>query len=213
MAYSDQVEQKASSIWVKVKSWPWARIVFYSLIAVGAIVGGIWLKKMFWPVAPVNTTPQVLAEAPKAANVERIYIPGPTKILIYNKEELAAKIPMPPAVVQNPNNQFTATAAVPSSPYGGTAVAFTNTSSGVTNISYTAKPRPIFGWGGDGGVSIRGGVGAGNSSSGYTGGVAVRQKIIRVSAVQVSAVGELNLSTYQKPEGKALVEVELFSWR
>ena len=213
MPYPEQSEQKANSILVKVKSWPWGRWVIYALIAAGVIVGLIWLKKAFWPVAPINTTPQVLQEAPKAASVERIYIPGPERIMVYDRPALLAKIPVAPVVAQNQHNQFTATADVPNSPYGGTAVAFTNTSSGVSGIAYTAKERPLFGWGGSGGVSIRGGVGAGNSSTGYTGGVAIRQNIIRVSDVQISAVGELNISTYQKPEGRALVDVELFSWR
>jgi len=197
----------------RLKSWPWGKVVFYGLVAVAVTVGLIWAKKMIWPVRPVDTAPQVLAEAPQAAKVERIYIPGPTKILIYDKRELENKIPIPPAVSGNPNNQYTATAQVPSSPYGGTAVAFINRSTGVSNIAYTAKKRPLFGFGGTGGVGVRGGVGAGNAGTGYTGGIYVRQQIVRVADVQISGVAELNLSTYQKPESKAVVEAELWSWR
>jgi len=197
----------------RVKGWPWPRIIIYTMIAVGAIVALIWAKKMFYPTRPIDTTPIVAQEAPQAAKVERIYIPGPTRIEIYERQALIDKVPVPPAVSSNPHNQFTATAQVPNSPYGGTAVSFVNVSTGQSAITYTAKPRPLFGWGGDGGMGIKGGVGAGNSSTGYTGSVYVRQKIIRVSDVQVSGVGELNISTYAKPEGRAMVDVELFSWR
>jgi len=197
----------------RLKSWPWGKIVFYGLMTVAVTTGAIWAKKMIWSVRPIDTAPQVLAEAPQAAKVERIYIPGPTKILIYDKRELENKIPVPPAVSTNPQNQYTATASVPVSPYGGTAISYTNMSTGQAGIAYTAKPRPLFGFGGTGGVGVRGGVGAGNAGTGYTGGIYVRQQIVRVADVQISGMAELNLSTYQKPESKVVAEAELWSWR
>jgi len=201
------------ALWQRITSWPWGKIVFFVMIAVAATVGAIWLKKIIWPVRPIDTTPTVAQEAPAAVKVERICIPGPKVIYVYPKEELNRKIPQSPETANNPQVQYTATAVIPESPWGGTATAYMNVSTGKGGIGYTAKKRPLFGWGGDGGMGIKGGVGAGNSSTGYTGSVYVRQKIVRVSDVQVSGVGELNISTYQKPEGRAMVDVELFNWR
>ena len=65
-------------------------------------------------------------------------------IYVYQKPELGKVIPLPPEVRDNPAIVATATANVLPSPYGGVAVAFTNTTTGRSNISYQAKPTPFW---------------------------------------------------------------------
>ncbi len=196
----------------RLKAWPWGRIIIIALLCVAAIVGAIWLKKIVWPVKPVNTTPQVMQEAPQAEDIPRLEIPPPKKLVVYSRDELLRKIPQPAAVAQNPHNQFTATAAITPSPYGGTAVAYTNRSTGVSGITYTPKPRPWIEWGGSGAIGIRGGVGATGDGTGYTGTLFVRQKLITVVGKPLTATGELNLSTYRDTEIKGMLETDIFSW-
>lgn len=195
-----------------LKSWPWNKIITLTLICVGAVVLAIWGKKIIWGTQPINTAPQVTQEAPQAAKIDKVRIKT-EYIYIYPKEELVRKIPQAPELVNNPRVQFTATAEIPRSPYGGVATAYTNISTGKAGIGYTAKSHPFIEWGGSGGIGIKGGVGAGTGGTGYTGGLFVRQKLITVAGKPISAVGELNASTYGKPEVKAVIEADLWSWQ
>jgi hypothetical protein len=128
--------------------------------------------------------PTVLTEAPQATKVEKIYIKGPVRWKIYKKEDLAQKIPLSPAVAGNPQIQVTATATVPPSPYGGTALAFGNISTGTFGIDYTPKERPLFGWGGKTNFFASGGM---STQGTYVVG-GVQQPIVRTGPVSVGAV-------------------------
>lgn len=159
------------------------------MVYVWAIAGAvgflIFLSNRFFPKPPIVSIPAVLPEAPQAAKVEKIYIPGPIRWRVYKKEELIEKVPLSETVKSNPQVQVVATAAVPPSPYGGTAAAFGNVSTGVFGIDYTPKERPLFGLGGKTGIGILGGVSTkGNVAMGYLG-----QDVLRIGPVNLGVAG------------------------
>lgn len=177
--------QALQSKWVTAKSLPWGKYFIYTLIGMGVIAVQIFIFNRFFPAKPVVSIPTVMPEATAAAKVERIYIPGPERIYVYRQDQLPGKVPIPEEVKANKQNQFTSTAEIPKSPYGGTAVGFINMSTGKSAISYTAKERPLLGFGGKTQIGAVGGI----SNKGYASLLYLGQDIVRVGPVNVGVVG------------------------
>lgn len=190
-----QIKQRLSNI-------PWRKIGIRLFVAVCVAGAFIFAYKLMHPAPKPVTGPQIAQEAPKAADVPKVVMAGPKTITVYVKERLAEKIPLPPEVRDNPQIQPTATAAIVPSPYGGTAVSFINRSTGVSGISYQPKPRPWFKFGGQTAI----GAGAGLSSyGGQVGAVRIRQDVLRLWSVNLTAEGEANMKATGQAEGRAMV--------
>jgi len=164
---------------------PWKRWLTYALIALCSIVGLIFAYNRFFPQKVITATPQVAPQAKQVEDVPQIAIPGPKKLIVYKRDQIIKKIPLPAEVQNNANNQFTAAVQVPVSPYGGTATAFTNISTGKTDIVVSSKERPFFGFGGEtnfvalAGVSTKGDFLLGG----------IDQPIIRTGPITIGAFG------------------------
>lgn len=181
----EHIKQEIENSITSVAALPWKRYLTYAMIALGAVAGLIFLYNRFYPPIPLDTTTRVVVEAPAAAKVEKVYVPGPAKLRVYKKEELAKKIPLSTAVTGNPSVQVTATASIPPSPYGGIASSFTNMTTGISAIEYTPTKRPVFGFGGKTNFVAMAGV----STKGdfLLGGI--EQPVARISAVTIGAFG------------------------
>jgi hypothetical protein len=118
-------------------------LIIAAVVAV-AIFAGTQAWHWYHPAEKASTAPTVTQEAPKAVEIPKVAIPAPKTLTVYERKKFVAAIPLPPEVKANPANEFTATAVIKPSPYGGTAVAFTNMTTGVTGITYQAKPAPFF---------------------------------------------------------------------
>jgi hypothetical protein len=178
-----------------ILSHPWVKWVAYGVFVVAILGGLIFAYKMFWGAPAIKSIPLIAKEAPQAAKVQKIFIPGPVRYQVYNKAELVKKIPVPAEIAQDKNIQFNSTAAIQPSPYGGTAVGFTNMTSGKSGIVYTPKARPWYGFGG---VSE---IGAGldmSTKTGTTGVIEARQDIIRLWGAQVVGKGEIRASPQER---------------
>ena len=173
-------------MWIKeriayLKTLPIKRYALYTLLGLFVLGALIFSYNRFFPKPPITETPQILPSAPQAAKVEYVYIKGPVRWRVYKKDDLAGKIPLSPAVSANPQIQITATAAIPPSPYGGTAAAFGNISTGVFGIDYTQKKRPLLGFGGKTEIGALGGV----STRGDVAVIYAGQPIIRIGPVDI----------------------------
>jgi len=181
MLILQQVKTKIAA----VKDLPWGRWLVYALIGLGVVAGLVFVFNRFWPEKPIVSIPTVLPEAKEAVKIEKIYIPGPVRIVVYDRDALTGKVPIPPEVAKDKNNQFTSTAEIPKAPWGGTAVGFTNMTTGKSAISFTPKERPLFGFGGKTSVGTLGGISTkGNVAIGYVG-----QDILRVGPVNLGVAG------------------------
>lgn len=193
-----QIKQRLSNI-------PWLKIAVWIIVVVGATGGAIAAYKLLHPAAKPVTGPQIASPAPQAANVPQVVMPGPRVITVYVKQKLAEKVPLPPEVANNQQIQATATAAIIPSPYGGTAVAYTNMTTGVSGISYQAKSRPWYEFGGQTAI----GAGAGLSSmGGQAGAIRVRQDVLRLWSANLAAEGEAIMRNTGQAEARAMVWVE-----
>ena len=167
-----------------VKSYPWRRWTIYALLVLGMCAAGIFVYNRFKPKPP-PAAPQVLPEAPKAESVTKTMVPAPKRLEVYDKSDLLKKIPASPALANDSKIQFTSSAAVPVSLYGGTALSFTNMSTGKSGIDYTPKARPWFGFGGKTSIGALGGVSTkGNVAIGYVG-----QDVVRLWSVNIGVAG------------------------
>lgn len=182
---TDKIKTEAQAEIGAVKALPWKSYIVYALIVLGCLAAIAFAVQRFWPDKPIVAVPTVMPEAKKAVDVPKITVPGPKKIVIYDKEKLGKKIPLPPEIAKDPHVQPTATAQIPKLPYGGTGTSFINMSSGVSVISVTPAKRPIFEFGGKTGLGALGGVSTkGNVAVGY-----VSQPIVRVGAVTIGVAG------------------------
>jgi hypothetical protein len=195
-----QIKQRLGKI-------PWRKIGVVAFLVVCVAGAQLAAYRLTHPAPKPSTGPQIASPAPQAANVPQVVIPGPKVITVYVKQKLAEKVPLPPEVANNPQVQATATAAIIPSPYGGTAVSYTNMTTGVSGISYQPKARPWYEFGGQTAI----GAGAGVSfMGGQTGAVRIRQDVLRLWGVNLAAEGEANMRATGQAEGRAMVWAE---WR
>lgn len=164
-----------------IKALPWKRYTSYLFIGLMALAGFIFGYNRLFPDKPIDSTPSIMPEAPQAVKVEKIYIQGPIRWRVYEKEKLSEKIPLSPEVKNNAKIQITDTAKIPDSPYGGTAVAFGNMSSGISGIEYTKNKRTLLGFGGKTEIGAMGGI----STRGDVAVIYAGQPIIRIGVVEV----------------------------
>jgi hypothetical protein len=182
---------------------PWRKILIgigytLALLAVASIV---WTK--YFPKQQASTTPTVQPEAVKVVDVPKVTIKGPKILEVYDKEKFGKKIPLPPEVKDNPSAAVTAAADIKPSRYGGTATAFTNTSTGKSGIVYQAKERPFFEFKRDVEIYAEYGVSTKGSQQAAAGS---RWTFLRTGPVHYHVRGEVN----SQPEAKALVGVHTF---
>lgn len=112
------------------------------VLGILACASAVW--NWYHPPQPASTTPGVMPESTKVADIPKITLKGPKTLEVYDKGKLGGKIPLPPEVKDDKNAHPTATADIKPSPYGGTAVSFTNVSTGKSGIVYQAKTAPFF---------------------------------------------------------------------
>lgn len=178
-------KQKALDLEAKVKALDWKRILLYSVIGCGVLGVGVFTFNRFFPTKPIVNTPIVTPEASAVVKVPKIIITGPKKLVVYNKPQLQGATTIPPDVANNPNNQYTSSGQIPIAPYGGTAIGFTNMSTGVSRIIVSVKERPLFGFGGKTQVGVLGGI----STKGSVGIAYVGQDIVRIGVVNLGVAG------------------------
>ncbi len=117
-------------------------VLFVSILVIVAFGPDLWFR--FNPQRPVSVQPVVAKEASVVAGVPKITVQGPKRLEVYERDQIVKKMRPPAEVASNQSNQFTSSAEIEPMPYGGTAVSFTNTTSGKSGIVLTAKPRPFF---------------------------------------------------------------------
>ena len=188
---------------MELEQIPWRKIAVGAFLSVCMAAMMIFAYKLLRPSVKPVAGPQIAPEASKAIDVPKIVIDGPKKLQVYDKGKLAKKIALPPELKDSPHEQPTATADIKPSAYGGTAVSFTNMSTGKSVISYQAKPRPWFEFGGQ--TAIGGGIGI-SSKGGQVGALRVRQDVLRLWGAQLSAEGEANYHPVtRESEARAMV--------
>lgn len=190
-----QIRQRLNSI-----DWLRTAALIFGILAACSI---LW--NHFYPKQQAATTYSTAAPIPAAANVPTQELP-PQRVIVLVKQEAIKKLPdLPPEVKNDPKAQITTTADIKPSPYGGSAVAFINTSTGRSSIVYKAKERPFFEFKrqvelyAEYGVSTRGNQQAAAGS---------RWTFIRTGAINWHAKGEINSA----PEAKAMLGVHGYLW-
>lgn len=202
---SDELAKVKADGEAVIKKVPWQKIIAWALVAIGALAIGIMAYNLLRPAPKQATAPYITSEAPKAENVPKVVMAGPKTITVYVKEKLNQKVPLPPAVMNNPNIQAVATGDIKPAPYGGTAVAYTNISTGASGVSFQAKTRPWLQFGGQ--TSIGVGVGL-SSQGGQVGAVRIRQDVLRLWSANISAEAEANTHTTGQTDARAMVWAE-----
>lgn len=181
-------------------------------LAVGLLVGLILGKKVifaiFWPPSKPVEGFNVAPPASGLSEIPTGEVKLPVTLKTHDKKKAARKIDLPQAVVDNPDQVLVSTATVEPSEGGSTIATVIDTTTGVASTIEKKEPRPFIGWGGSGGVGVRGGIG----TSGITAAVYARQKLIRLGYVQVQAYSEITANESGRAEAKALLDVELFRW-
>lgn len=114
------------------------------LAIVALIAGSSALWNWYHPKQVADSKPTVLQEAKQAEGIPKVGVVIKKPLIAYQRDKFINKVSVPEEVKNNPANEFTATADIKPSPYGGTAVVFTNMSTGKTGISYEAKKAPFF---------------------------------------------------------------------
>lgn len=189
----------------RVEAIPWEKIATVLFLAVCVAACIIVAYKIIRPAQNPSTAPEIAPEALKAADVPKSMVNGPKRLEVYDKRQLDKKVPLPVEVRDNSNIQATTTADIKPSPYGGTAVAYTNISTGKSGISYQAKPRPWYELGGQ--TAIGAGIGI-STYGGQAGAVRIRQDVLRLWSATVSAEAEARMNTIGPAEARAMVWAE-----
>ena len=195
---------KAVSWYTEIPSW--AR--YFCMAGLG--VTCLWfLWVSFWPSPKLTTATFVTAAVPSAVKSvpkQEVLI---EKIMVYEKQALAKKMPLPDNVVKNPAKEVIAVAAVPRAQYGAETVTVIDKSTGVAETLVKAKERPFASFESSGAVGVRAGVG---SRDGYVGEVYVRQDLFQVKGVYVNIYGAVEANKSGSVNAKAMIGVDLFRW-
>lgn len=156
-----------------------------AMLVLGVLAGLAFAYNRFWPKPAIVATPQVAPEARKAEDIPKEVVAGPAKLVVYNRKKIVNKIPLPPEVANNPQNQFVSTAQIMPSPYGGATTTFVNMSTGQAGTVYTPKERPLFGFGGKTGIGLLGGISnRGDVALGY-----ISQEVLRIGPANLGVAG------------------------
>lgn len=114
------------------------------LVLLGLIAGGSAIWNWYHPKQAITKQPVVAQEAIKAADIPKTTVAGPKTLVAYNREKIIKAMKPPAEIAEDKRNQFTTSANIPPSPYGGSALSFTNISTGKSGIIYQAKATPFF---------------------------------------------------------------------
>ena len=202
-----KVEQDVQTEAAKVETQVQAGVTQYWIWAVGAVVLLMLLSLLanhYWPKKQADTKFEAVDPIPAVAKVPTQELP-PQRVIVLVKQEVVKKIKdLPPDIKNDPKKQITTTADIPPSPNGGSAVAYINTSSGVSNITYKAKPRPFMGLPNDVTVGVRYGISS-KAPSGQEGQVYGKWDFFRVGNAYLGAYGEVS----SQPAAKAMVDLSM----
>ena len=194
----------ALSWYAKIPSWT----KYLAFAGLGIV--GLWLLwVLFWPSPKLGTTTFVTAAVPSAVKSVPKQEVQITKIVVYEKQALAKKIPLPDNVVTNPVKEVIAVATVPRAQYGAETVTVIDKESGVAETLVKAKERPRASFESSGAVGVRAGVG---SRDGYVGEVYVRQDLFQIKGVYVNLYGAIEANKSGEVNAKAMIGVDLFRW-
>jgi hypothetical protein len=180
---------------------PRNRLIIYGVIAAIGLAYLLWLRFK----APDVRPGEVVQAAPaKAVKNEPVVTEKPKQLIVYRDTvRIVEKMGLPPAA---PQERVQQAVEVPRLKYGGTAVTFTNLSTGQSRSVIKASESPWFAFRND----LALGVGAGVSTGGNTSAVRLRYDVAQIKALTVSGEVEGNYTaTRDNPvEGKAMLWLE-----
>jgi len=186
--------------------------IILGFLAIGLLVGLILGKKaifaIFWPPGKPVEGFNVAPPASGLSEIPTGEIKLPVTLKTHDKKKAARKIDLPQAVVDNPDQVLVSTAKVEPSEGGSTNATVIDTTTGIASTIEKKEPRPFRGWGGDGAIGIKGGIGTG----GITGAVYLRQKLIRIGDIPLQSYTEINGNEMRDIEIKTTIDAELISW-
>lgn len=203
----EQVSSEAREAVIKIETQvqaAWKRNVKWIALGILALALISLAVNRFWPKpAPAPTTYTAAAPIPAVANVPTVELP-PQRVVVLVKQEAIKKLPdLPPEIKNDPKQQITATADIPPSPNGGSAVAFINRTTGRSGIIYKAKPQPLIGFPSDITVGVRYGVTT--RAPGQEGQLYGKWDFFRVGKAYLGMYGEVNT----RPEAKGMIDLSM----
>lgn len=180
---------------------PRNRLIAYGVVAAVGLAYLLWLRFKAPDVRPGEV---VQAPPAKAVKNEPVVAEKPKRLIVYRDTvRIVEKMGLPPAASQERVQQAV---EVPRLKYGGTAVTFTNLSTGQSRSVIKASESPWFAFRND----LSAGIGYGVSTNGTTVTTRLRYDVAQIKALTVSGEVEANYaSTRNNPiEGKATVWLE-----
>lgn len=156
-----------------------------------------WYHPRVVPSTSYGSTPPI----PAAANLPTQELPV-QRVVVLVKQEAVKALKPPPEITGNPSAQITATAAIPPSPHGGSAIAYINTSTGRSNIVYKAAPQPLFGFPSDVTTGVRYGV---TTNDAYQGQLYAKWDFLRIGKAFLGVYGEVTT----RPDAKAMIDASV----
>jgi hypothetical protein len=171
------------------------------LLALIVVAAGSAIYAWYKPPSIVTNTEYVkVPEIKTVTKINRVEVPGPTKIVTIEKKVVTEKLKLPDWIKSDANLQIIATAEIP--PYKGTtnAVAVLDVKEGDSEIIVKQVPLPLFGFENDREVGIRAGYGIKDATEATIYG---RWTFMRVGNFHLGAYGESN------SQGDAKIQAEL----
>lgn len=180
---------------------PRDRLIAYGVIAAVGLTYLVWLRFK----APDVRPGEVVQAAPvKAVKDEPVVAEKPKQLIVYRDTvRIVEKMGLPPAA---PQERVQQAVEVPRLKYGGTAVTFTNLSTGQSRSVIKASESPWFAFRND----LSAGIGYGVGTNGTTVTTRIRYDVAQIKALTVSGEVEANYTASRDNpvEGKAMLWLE-----
>jgi hypothetical protein len=122
---------------------------------------------------------------------------------VYDKTVAAKKMKLPPL---QPTQEILTTSTMKPSTGGYTTATVIDTETGVAETIVREEKRPLFGFGGQSEIGIRGGL----STKGQQAAIYARQDVLRIGGIHLAGYGELNAGMVA-PEAKAMLDIS-YRW-
>lgn len=180
---------------------PRNRLIIYGVVAAIGLTYLLWLH---FRVPDVRPGEVVLATPAKTVKNEPVVAEKPKQLIVYRDTvRVVEKIGLPPAA---PQERVQQAIEVPRLKYGGTAVTFTNLSTGQSRSVIKASESPWFAFRND----LSAGVGYGIGTNGTTVTTRLRYDVAQIKALTVSGEVEANYTASRDNpvEGKAMLWLE-----
>jgi len=145
------------------------------------------------PGAPFVAQPQ----ARPTAGVTEVTLPV-QKIIIYQKEEVAKRVPLPPSISDNPDKEITASATVKPSEHTTTVLSVLDKETGKSEIFTRKEPLPFYE------LSMKGRIGTRYLYTNLSEAQVVtfaEMEVLRVSSAHISLYGESGLTVAGRRPG------------